>query len=318
MPCPDRACAGESRLFGDNQPFYLDLLACYEAHLVDAGGEANPHLIRATCEGVLSHEATRDIQHLDAIGIHRRCCDGEGPRVGIREDAEGASIRPQAGGYVEVDGVTRRTAGSHSSYRFQDDGVLASADIINSEGVALAGGDRRRIIQWREGVVQVPGVAVNIGGLQGEHIEGHIASFGDGEGLITNGIIVGIGDLGLSDVLHDDGYRFGEEIIITVWVFIGIEDDLGGYIEDSLNVGIKCVCSAGSNRITVGIQPLISRGIRGRRIKRDKARVYAYRPEGSPSEVDGAGSYLVARDGELKFTLISREGSLYHYVESMS
>jgi len=69
--------------------------------------------MRATREGVLSYEATRDIQHLDAIGIHRRCYDGEGPRVGIREDAEGASIRPQAGGYAQVDGVTRRVAGSN-------------------------------------------------------------------------------------------------------------------------------------------------------------------------------------------------------------
>jgi hypothetical protein len=137
MPCPNRACADEGLLLGDNQPSYLDLLACYEAYLIDAGGEAKPHLMRATREGVFSHEATRDIQQRDAIGIHRRCYDGEGPRIRIREDAEGAGIRLEAGGYAEVDGVTCRAADPRPPYRFQDDGVVASADVRNSEGVEL-------------------------------------------------------------------------------------------------------------------------------------------------------------------------------------
>ena len=98
--------------------------------MVDASGEAKPHVMSATREGVFSHEATSDIQYLDAISIHCRCCDGESPRVGIREDAEGASIRPQAGGYVEVDGVTRHVAGCKPPYRFQDDRVATSADLL--------------------------------------------------------------------------------------------------------------------------------------------------------------------------------------------
>jgi hypothetical protein len=296
MPCPNRACAVEGRLFGDNQPSYLDLFACYEAYLVDAGGEAKPHLVRATREGVLSHEATRDIQHLDAIGIHRRGYDGEGPRVGIREDAEGARIRPQAGSYVEVDGVPRRTAGSRSSYRFQDDGVPTNADVIDSEGGTCAGGRRTR---RRDVVVPLPGVGVT--GLRGSRIEGYIASCGDGEGLTTDDSIAGISDLGPSGVLHDDGYGRGGDGVrggSTAWLAIGIEDSDGGYTEGAFSVRGDCVCSAGGSRdgIAVGIQPLIGRGTGGRRIERDRGRVYTYRPGGSPIDGDGAGSDLVARD----------------------
>jgi len=245
---------GEGLLLGDNQPFYLDLLARYKAHLVDAGGEAKPHLMRATCEGVLSHEATSDIQHLDAIGIHCRCCDGEGPRVGIREDAEGASIRPQASGYVEVDGVTRRVAGSNPPYRFQDDGVATSADVRNSEGGVRAGGGRRRI-QWREGVVQVPGVAVT-GGLRGAHIEGYSASCGEGEGLTTDDSIAGIGDPGPGGVLHGDSYGLGGDGVRggrTAWGIIGIVYGRGSYVEGALRSGREVEGSRVSARLRSSI-----------------------------------------------------------------
>jgi hypothetical protein len=217
--------------------------------------------MRATREGVLSHEATSDIQHLDAIGIHCRCCDGEGPRVGIREDAEGASIRPQAGSYAQVDGVPRRTAGSRSSYRFQDDGVVASADVIDSEGATCAGGRRTR---RRDGVVQVPGVAVT-GGLRGAHIEGYIASCGDGEGLTTDDIIAGIGDLGPSGVLHDDGYVSVRKSEAQAGSSLGLKMTLAITVRVSSASGRNCVCGAGGSRdrIAVGIQPLISRGTQG-------------------------------------------------------
>jgi hypothetical protein len=56
---------------------------------------------------------------------------------------------------------------------------------------------------------------------------------------------------------------------------------------------------------------------RGRRIERDRSRVYAYRPAGSPSDVDGAGSHLVARDVYRKGTR-GRTVAFHDEVERMS
>jgi hypothetical protein len=174
------------------------------------------------------------------------------PVLGFGEDAEGASIRPQAGGYAEVDGVTRRVAGSNPPYRFQDDRVATSADVIDNEGVVLAASRRTR---RRDAVVPLPGVGVT-GGLRGSHSEGYSASCGEGKSsTTTDGIIVCIGDLGPGGVLHDDGDGIrhegviGANVIVRGVVRIGI-DGFGDDGEDTFSVRVENV----GRGISVGLR----------------------------------------------------------------